>query len=391
MSTDIAMQPARILIRPQGDRFQDWCRRWQGSPSIELSPKGKIFVSMVTGQEAEQPGNFILVCASTDAGKTFRSPEVVVEHPDPACRTSNGVLWSDPRGRLWIFWVQTLKWNDGRLGVWTSLCDDPDAEEPVWSPPRRIANGTMSQKPTVLANGDWLFPCALWRDGCGVKDYKVRPGLEQEQFSNVFISSDEGKTISLRGSADIPNRQFDEHIIVQKQDGSLWILARTFDGIGESFSYDEGRTWSPGRKSAIPGPCSRFDIRRLRSGRLLMVNHHGFGPTISEAEVNAQDTPIKSWKGRDNLTALLSEDDGATWAHTLLLDQRDDVSYPHIREGDDGYLYVAYDYKRVTHREILIARFSEEDILKGWVESERGCLRILASKATGQPDVADKN
>ena len=52
----------------------------------------------------------------------------------------------------------------------------------------------------------------------------------------------------LRGHADVPMRSFDEHMIVQKKDGTLWMLVRTFDGLGESFSSDGGFTWTPGHK-----------------------------------------------------------------------------------------------------------------------------------------------
>jgi len=100
---------------------------------------------------------------------------------------------------------------------------------------------------------------------------------------------------------------------------------------------------------------------------------------------------VKKWTGRSHLTALLSEDDGKTWPYRLLLDARDDVSYPDIAEGEDGCLYVVYDYKRVTQREILMARFTEEDVIKGRLVNPRSRPRILVNKATGQPDVADRD
>ena len=49
----------------------------------------------------------------------------------------------------------------------------------------------------------------------------------------------------------------------------------------------------------------------------------------------------------------------------LLLDERNEVSYPDAKEADDGFIYVTYDHERVTEREILMARFTEEDIIKG--------------------------
>ncbi len=134
------------------------------------------------------------------------------------------------------------------------------------------------------------------------------------------------------------------------------------------------------------GPCSRFHIRRLRSGRLLMINHADFRERIDLENIMAQGN-VKSWRGRTNLTAMLSEDDGATWPYSLLLDERNDAAYPDAKEGPDGYIYVTYDWERVRQREILLAKFTEQDILNGALSSPDGALRVLVNKALGQPDV----
>ena len=385
MTQDASMIPAKLYVRPTEERFQDTYRRWQGIPSIEVTDGGKIFVNFYSGQDAEVGGNIMVLCVSTDGRKSFRSCEAVVEHPDPQCRIYDPCLWIDPHGVLWMSWTQARGFNDGRSGVWVSQCSDPDADNLVWSPPRRIANGIMMNKPIVTSKGDWLFPTAIWCDTSGSVPTE-RHGLENEQFSNVYASLDEGRTIALRGHADIPHRSFDENMIVEKRDGSLWMLTRTFDGIGESFSTDGGYTWTPGRKSHIDGPCSRFHIRRLRSGRLLMINHYQFDQRIDLEDIMSQGN-VKSWKGRSHLTALLSEDDGQTWPYYLLLDERNEVSYPDAKEAADGMIYVCYDWERVTQREILMARFTEDDILQGHLSDKRSKLRVLVNKALGQPDI----
>lgn len=385
MTQDASMIPAKLYVRPTEERFQDTYRRWQGIPSIEVTDGGKIFVNFYSGQDAEVGGNIMVLCVSTDGGKSFRSCEAVVEHPDPQCRIYDPCLWIDPHGVLWMSWTQARGFNDGRSGVWVSQCSDPDADNLVWSPPRRIANGIMMNKPIVTSKGDWLFPTAIWCDTSGSVPTE-RHGLENEQFSNVYASLDEGRTIALRGHADIPHRSFDENMIVEKRDGSLWMLTRTFDGIGESFSTDGGYTWTPGRKSHIDGPCSRFHIRRLRSGRLLMINHYQFDQRIDLEDIMSQGN-VKSWKGRSHLTALLSEDDGQTWPYYLLLDERNEVSYPDAKEAADGMIYVCYDWERVTQREILMARFTEDDILQGHLSDKRSKLRVLVNKALGQPNI----
>ena len=117
-----------------------------------------------------------------------------------------------------------------------------------------------------------------------------------------------------------------------------------------------------------------------------MVNHYHFEQRIDLDDIMSQGN-VKSWKGRSHLTALLSEDDGATWPYSLLLDERNEVSYPDAAEGSDGYIYITYDHERVTEREILMARITEDDILKGALTGEKSSLRILVNKALGQPDI----
>ena len=52
------------------------------------------------------------------------------------------------------------------------------------------------------------------------------------------------------------------------------------------------------------------------------------------------------FKGRNNLTAFISEDDGETWPYSLLLDRRNNVSYPDVKEDENGNIYVIYDRER---------------------------------------------
>ena len=209
MTHDSSLLPAILYKRPIDQRFRDDYRRWQGIPSIEVTDKGRIFVNFYSGQDAEVGGNIMVLCVSDDGGDTFRSCEAVAEHPDPECRIYDPCLWIDPHNVLWMTWTQAKGFNDGRSGVWVSTCQDPDAESLTWTPPRRIANGIMMNKPLVTSKGEWLFPTAIWCDTSGSIPAE-RHGLEAEQFSNVYASSDEGKTICLRGHADIPNRSFDE-------------------------------------------------------------------------------------------------------------------------------------------------------------------------------------
>jgi predicted neuraminidase len=336
---DVALIPATVNTRP-GSAYEFRNRNWQGIPGLERTPQGRLWVTWYSGGTGEGADNYVLLITSDDDAQSWSEPRLVIDLPGRV-RAYDPCLWLDPLGRLWLFWAQSYEFFDGRAGVWAIRCDDPDAAEPRWSEPKRIANGVMMNKPTVSSNGAWLAPTAVW-DFVEVQ----RPELDGERFSNVSRSLDQGETWEVIGGADVPHRQFDEHMIVERRDGSLWMLVRTADGIGESFSTDGGYTWTPGRDSGLGGPASRFFIRRLQSGRLLLVNHHNFTK-------------------RNNLTAMLSDDDGATWYGHLLLDERDKVAYPDGVETEDGQIYIVYDHDRYGDKEIMLAVFTEEDVAQG--------------------------
>jgi predicted neuraminidase len=155
-------------------------------------------------------------------------------------------------------------------------------------------------------------------------------------------------------------------MLVERKDGTLWMLARTGKGIMQSTSTDRGNSWAtPSVPEGIGQPVARFHMRRLASGRLLMIKH---GDTMDAHE------------GRSKLKAFLSEDDGRAWKGGLMLDERKGVSYPDGFQSPDGMIYISYDRNRKTDGEILLARFTEEDVLKGELVGPRSKLRMLISR-----------
>ena len=233
----------------------------------------------------------------------------------------------------------------------------------------------MLNKPTVLSTGEWLMPCSLWADVFSELAGPGHPELADEVGANVYISRDQGKTFEHLSCANIPGRVYDEHFIIELRDGRLWMLTRTLYGVGQAFSSDRGRTWENIGPSGHTGPNSRFHIRRLSSGGLLMVNH--VNPTNAMSD--------KPWKRRDNLMAMISKDDGETWIGGLMLDTREQVSYPDAFEAPDGRIFVIYDRERYNAKEILMAVFRPEDVEEGMLVSADARLRAVVNQAGGEP------
>ena len=363
---DEALLPAKIsydtsLFTDPMSPYADENRMFQGIPGIERTADGRLYFTFYTGEQDERAGTFVLVLRSDDELQTKADILAAVFPPTADTRCFDPCLWIAPDGRLWLFWAQSYTWYDGRMGVWCAVCEHPDADILRFSEPRRIANGIMMNKPTVTHDGTWLLPCAVWQFCESEHNH-----LPKERFSNVYASFDAGKTFSLIGHADYAHRYIDEHMLYEKQNGDLVMLIRAdaAHGIGKSISTDGGRTWSDGEDTTLGGPCSRFCVRRLKSGRLILINH-----------VN--------YTGRNNLTALLSEDDGEHWIGGLLLDGRSDISYPDLTEDDCGRIFLTYDRRRYHEKEILMAVITEEDILAGRCVSEHARLGVIVNRAFG--------
>ena len=369
-----SMTAANLLWQPQEKRYHACGRCFQGIPAIERTHGGRLYAAWYTGMNGEVCGNFIDVEKSDDDGRTWSDAWLIIEHEDPEVRCFDECIWRDPSGRIWIFWSQSEKGQfDGRVGVWEIHSANADEEQPSFSEPRRIANGIMLNKPTVLTSGEWLMPCSLWGSDYVQVSGEGHPELASEIGANLYVSMDNGESFTYRGGALIPGRVFDEHSVIERLDGSLWMLTRTVYGIGQAFSYDKGFTWEGIGPSGHTGPNSRFHIRRLSTGDLLLINH--VNPTNHSSE--------NPWRRRDNLMAMLSQDDGKTWIGGLMIDVRADISYPDATEGPDGRIYMIYDHSRNHEREILMSVFRPEDIMAGGFLSQDARPREVINRATG--------
>ena len=324
-------------------------RTWQGIPGVERTTKGRVYASWFTGGPKEpSPDNTVVLSYSDDAGKTFTPPEAMGLPTNDKTRCFDPTLWIDPKGRLWYIFNRGNK-DLPKHDVWARICDAPDAAKPQWGPEFRIGYDApftfRMNKVTVLSTGEWLMPVTLaekpvpaWCTGYNDKQTPTLHG--------VGISTDEGRTWTLHGAVKSKPWAL-ENMITELKDGRLWMLIRTNSGVlWQSHSTDKGRTWSDGNPSSIKSPGSRFYIRRLSSGNLLLINHHKF-------------------TGRSHLTAQLSTDDGATWNDGLLLDERGGVSYPDGVQDKDGLIWITYDRDRGGAGEILLAKFREEDVVAG--------------------------
>ena len=355
-----ALTPPYLELTP-GPHYWPRMRTWQGIPGITAAPNGRLWATWYTGLLGEGKGmNYDVLVTSDDDGKTWSKPVAVY---DPSrnflnADTGDPMLWTDPNGKMWWFVNRSMKVPEDVTGTCWGFCtDDPNVAKPVWNAPVLTGRGGGTlNKPFAFADGNWLqmFDCRQAK--------KDEPSLSRG--AHVYRFAGYGRSFEDAGGAVIKDSIFAEHMIVERKDKTLWMLARANYGIAKAESKDGGKTWT----ELVPftkrfNVNTRFFFRRLLSGNLLLV---------------VNDHP----KARSNMTAMLSKDEGKTWPYKLVLDERESVSYPDGVEGKDGFIYVVYDrgrYKK-DQQEILLARITEADIEAGRLVSPCSYLKQTVNK-----------
>ena len=320
--------------------FPDTKREWQGIPTIEYFDDN-IYVAWYSGGVDEGPENFVtLYRGDLSSGKWERDLKII--DPPGFIRAFDPVLWSDDKGKLFLFWNQSEGLWDGRGGVWSSFSLDPSSSDNSWSRPKRIADGVMIQKP-IYSGGGLFLPIAIWFFT-----------LPNNQMAGSFIHRVD-QFFNLINLTEVPLdrslRSFDEHTILKISDSVYRVYIRTKEGIHYSVSSDKGSSWSKAQKDLTIGLSadSKFFISRLNSGRYILIKNNS--------------------NEREKLTAYLSEDSNLCWEYSLEIDKRFGVSYPDLAENEAGELFLVYDRNRYTDKEIIIAKFKEEDIISSNIEN----------------------
>ena len=355
--TDMAGPVGRIL---PPDRYHVRASRaFAGIPSVAVAPRtGRLWATWYGGPTAgEDSNNYVILSTSADGGMTWKDVLVYDPDADGPRRAFDPEVWVAPDGLLrWTWTDRRVKLRDGgrnrfshefssrdELLMMASL--DPDVEPSAPYPTAAaIGRGVMMCKPIVARDGRWLFPNCIWWD----------------DFSARLLATRDGKAFSAVGGAHLPeeNREFDEHNVVELKDGALRVYMRVQNGRGrgewQADSADGGKTWGEARPCGFAHTNSRLFVRRLRSGALLLVKNGALDYDFGGG----------NYKGRVDMTAYVSDDDGATWKGGLLL-KGGDCSYPDGDQAPDGSIYVTFDNDRFGRQCIYLARFTEDDVRAG--------------------------
>lgn len=338
---------AEFIYNPADSRLKD--RKFEQVPAVAATADGKqVFVAWYSGGAAPGPGNYVTVSVSQDLGKSWLNDQLAIYPRDKAYRLFDPTIWRDNKGKINLFYgsaKNSLIW-DGFGGV-NAIEIKWDGNRISNSQPIRISDGVMSNKPVYLSSiNKSLFPVYIDKPILGTKSEKSFPQ------HGVFIYSKTNNNLSLSAYASI---QIDEELRIHDEPqlveisemGEYLAMLRTTKGIYYTKSSDFGKTWAKIQPFTASGPTtsSRFYLGKLSSGNLLLVSNNS--------------------TTRNKMSAFLSKDGGKTWPHKLVLDERENVSYPDADQTSDGTIHVVFDRERTGAKDILYCRFTENDILNG--------------------------
>ena len=218
-----------------------------------------------------------------------------------------------------------------------------DDKGKTWSRSYRLPEdiyGPVKNKPVLLGSGELLCPSSTENDG-----WKV----------HMEITSDNGLTWERTPALNEKNRGAIQPTLLMHSGGTIQMLCRsTGSWILDSWSEDNGRTWSGLTPTSLPNPNSGIDAVTLKDGRQIVVYNH-------------------LTRGRNILNVALSED-GKNWKAVALLenDQKGtEFSYPAVIQTRDGLIHITYTWNRKQIKHVVIdpVKIIPKSLLNGvWPE-----------------------
>ena len=334
------MASCELLKRIGADVFEE-------VPLIVRLPDGALMAFI---HDADRSDRVVSARFSEDNGITWSAQRTLFSLADqPEGLGGVTVALVDQQGEVHAFLLRMWKPDDSgeaereeegwfryrgqRIDIWHARTEN---ERQHWQAPKCIWKGYTGALNSViqLRNGRILLPFSYatsrtWRNR--------NEGLEAFTFIGTFnsvaiYSDDRGTSWTLSDDAKgvVPDITFafgaDEPVVLELEDGRVWMLMRTQMGrIYESFS-DDGASWSKPRPSRFISSDSPAGIVRLDDGRIVLFWN------------NCLRFPY-AYGGRQVIHAAISDDDGETWRGYREVSRDPLRNDPPPLKGDFGTAY----------------------------------------------------
>ncbi|MCD8186945.1 MAG: exo-alpha-sialidase [Rikenellaceae bacterium] len=256
--------------------------------------------------------------------------------------TWNPVLFQVPGGELWLFYK-----IGPNVAGWTGWWIKSRDHGKTWSEPEALPEGFLGpikNKPVMLNDGTILCPSSTEGSGGWRVHFEyTRDGGKTWQKTEPINDGTEMAAI--------------QSSIIFHKDGRLQVLCRSKNrAILESWSSDNGMTWSPMKKTLLPNNNSGTDAVTLSDGRSLLAYNHVLPPGDL---AKGPRTPLN----------VAVTKDGKTWYAAAVLESVpfSQYSYPSVIQSSDGLVHVVYTWRRqrIVHAVIDPSQLKLKKIKKG--------------------------
>ena len=291
-------------------------------PNIIASQNGRLFTHFTLGGPYEpHEYNYWYIAYSDDDGQTWVRAAIIDSWVNQIVKgKKDGVIFESninltDNNELFLFISIRENVNNGQTtGCLTGYVTIKNIEQ---SP----SNWVMSEFKEI---GVGFFPKNTYRVISNGAYLVSMQDATDDRYGLIYASFDKGVTWEPYSEIYSPQTySYDEGIIMEKDDGTLWITFRSRkQHMYQSFSKDGGKTWSISTKYFMPNTDTRFCIKELPNGDWIMVYNN-------------------SQSGRTNMTLAISNDEGKSWTNKILLHERA-CSYPDIYiKGND--IHIVFD------------------------------------------------
>ena len=377
------------------------------SSSIVETPNGDLLVAWFHGRGEKTDDTLVINGARRriDADK-WSKPFVMADNqnlPD-----QNSVLYIDPDGRLYLWWISSLantretyllqyrtatayeadgpptwEWNDtimcrpkNLVAVMDKISAGVDAKfdkmfdfEEKYR--KRLEHGLRMARIDDTYMTDWqdrvwgrLTGMLTWMPRCQpimLSDNRMMIGL----YSDVYCTSlscfteDGGKTWEY--GEPMADYGLIQPAFIQKKDGTIIAYGRDkgpLRYIRVAESTDGGLTWGNFHDLKIRNPESSVSVTKLQNGHWILLCN----------DLDGRD----GRHGRSRLTAYISDNEGATWKWRRNIednhrppDDNPHASYPTVIQTRNGMIHVTFTYTPKPNETIKHVWFNEEWVKEG--------------------------
>jgi predicted neuraminidase len=289
-----------------------------------LAMKDKLFLAWFYGGE-KKPDSQILF--TEFLGGQWNAPVEIANGIRAKDRTAvwNPILMQDQNYIILFYktgpipqaWTGQAKISSDLGASWSNLAMTEKFNEVI---------GPTKTKPMRLNNGQWLVPSSI-----------ETPTTRHVQLEYYDANWNFLRVEPFNEPLNV--KLIQPLLLRHPKTGCIQMLTRSQQKVAvQSFSCDEGETWSKLERSEIPNPDSSIDGLILEDGRSLIVHND-------------------LTSGRNRLALSISSDSGKSWQRLCVLKKGDyfaELSYPSIAIASDGSLHVAYTFKRKRINHVIL-------------------------------------